>query len=120
LLRTQRGVRGGYRLIKPPDQITLGAVIRLMDGPLAPIGCVSVTAYQKCRDCPYARKVFCPLQNVMGGVRNAIAQILDNFTLEDFAADKGPPPAYRTRRPPSEKGRRTPRRTGGRPRPRDP
>ena len=62
----------------------MGQVIRVLDGPLAPIGCVSKTAYRKCEDCPYAKKSYCPLQHVMGGVRNAIADILDNYSLEDF------------------------------------
>lgn len=88
LLASRRGVGGGYSLIKPPDRITLGQVIRILDGPLAPIGCVSKTAYQKCRDCPYARKVHCPLQSAMADVRNAIAGILDNYTLKDFATGR--------------------------------
>ena len=78
LLSSRRGMKGGYTLIKPPDSITLGQVIRALDGPLAPIGCVSKTAYQKCADCPY--------QQVMGKVRDAIAGILDHYTLADFAA----------------------------------
>ncbi len=85
LLASKRGVTGGYSLIKPPDEITLGQVIRLLDGPLAPIGCVSKTAYQKCSDCPHAEKSSCPIQGVMLGVRNAIADILDNYRLSDFA-----------------------------------
>lgn len=84
LLASTRGASGGYALIKPPSKVTLGQVIRTLDGPLAPIGCVSKTAYKKCHDCPYARKAYCPLQDVMGGVRNAIADILDNYSLEDF------------------------------------
>jgi Rrf2 family transcriptional regulator, cysteine metabolism repressor len=84
LLASTRGAQGGYALIKPPAKVTLGHVIRILDGPLAPIACVSKTAYQKCRDCPYATKAHCPLQHVMGGVRNAIADILDNYSLEDF------------------------------------
>ncbi|MFO0729790.1 MAG: Rrf2 family transcriptional regulator [Nitrospiraceae bacterium] len=52
LLASRRGLRGGYQLIKPPDEITLGQVIRILDGPLAPIACVSKTAYQKCADYP--------------------------------------------------------------------
>ena len=84
LVASTRGAQGGYALIKPPSKVTLGDVIRTLDGPLAPIGCVSKTAYQKCRDCPYATKSHCPLQHVMGGVRNAIADILDNYSLEDF------------------------------------
>jgi Rrf2 family protein len=86
LLASRRGLKGGYTLIKPPGEITVGQVIRILDGPLAPIGCVSKTAYQKCRDCPYADKAECPVQHVMGPVRDAIAGILDNCTLNDFAS----------------------------------
>jgi Rrf2 family protein len=92
LLASRRGVSGGYRLIKPPDEITLGQVIRVLDGPLAPIACVSKTAYQKCRDCPYATRTEynnCPIQRVMLDVRNAIANILDNYTLSDFVKQTG-------------------------------
>jgi len=63
-------------------------VIRILDGPLAPISCVSKTAYQKCNDCPYATKPYCPLQDAMGEVRNAIADILDHYTLSQFAMAK--------------------------------
>ena len=84
LLASTRGASGGYALIKPPSQVTLGQVIRILDGPLAPIGCVSKTAYKKCHDCPYAKKAYCPLQDAMGEVRNAIADILDNYNLEGF------------------------------------
>jgi len=94
LVTSTRGSQGGYALIKPPSKVTLGQVIRILDGPLAPISCVSKTAYQKCRDCPYARKAHCPLQHVMGGVRNAIADILDNYSLDDFIA--GMPGARRS------------------------
>ena len=87
LLSSRRGMKGGYRLIKQPSDITLGQVIRILDGPLAPIGCVSKTAYQKCADCPYADKPQCPVQNVMRPVRDAIADILDHHTLADFASD---------------------------------
>lgn len=86
LLASRRGMKGGYSLIKPPETITLGQVIRILDGPLAPIGCVSKSAYQKCSDCPHANKSQCPVQSVMGTVRDAIAGILDHCTLADFAA----------------------------------
>jgi Rrf2 family protein len=89
LLSAQRGVGGGYRLLKSPDSVTLGQVIRILDGPLAPICCVSQTAYQKCTDCPYADTAHCPIRHVMLGVRNAVAEILDNYTLRDFAAGSG-------------------------------
>jgi len=86
LLASRRGMKGGYQLIKRPEEITVGQVVRILDGPLAPISCVSKTAYQKCRDCPYTDKPVCPVQHVMGPVRDAIANILDNYTLNDFAA----------------------------------
>lgn len=86
LLASRRGMRGGYTLIKSPEEITLGRVIRILDGPLAPISCVSKTAYQKCRDCPYANKPQCPVQHAMGPVRDAIAGILDHYTLADFTS----------------------------------
>jgi Rrf2 family protein len=88
LLASRRGMKGGYQLIKRPEEITVGQVVRILDGPLAPISCVSKTAYQKCRDCPYADKPVCPVQHVMGPVRDAIANILDNYTLNDFAASR--------------------------------
>ncbi len=87
LLSSRRGKKGGYALIKPPADITLGQVIRILDGPLAPIGCVSKTAYQKCHDCPYTDTPRCPVQSVMGTVRDAIAGILDHYTLANFAND---------------------------------
>ena len=86
LLSSRRGAKGGYTLIKQPKDISLGHVIRILDGPLAPIGCVSKTAYQKCSDCPYANKTQCPVQHVMGAVRDAIADILDNYSLADFVS----------------------------------
>jgi Rrf2 family transcriptional regulator, cysteine metabolism repressor len=86
LLSSRRGMKGGYTLIKSPREITLGQVIRILDGPLAPIGCVSKTAYQKCEDCPYADHAHCPVQHAMGTVRDAIADILDHYTLDNFAA----------------------------------
>jgi DNA-binding IscR family transcriptional regulator len=71
-------------LIKSPREVTLGQIIRLLDGPLAPIACVSQTAYQKCQDCPHAATTTCPIQRIMLDVRNAIASVLDHYTLEDF------------------------------------
>lgn len=89
LVTSRRGIKGGYTLIKQPGEISLGQVIRILDGPLAPIGCVSKTAYQKCSECPYANKPQCPVQQVMGTVRDAIAGILDHYTLADFASGHG-------------------------------
>lgn len=89
LITSKRGVSGGYTLIKDPAHITLGQIIRLLDGPLAPISCVSKTAYQKCADCPYASTRYCPLQDVMSAVRNAVAGILDHYNLKHFTEGLG-------------------------------
>ncbi|MDB6170564.1 MAG: transcriptional regulator, BadM/Rrf2 family [Verrucomicrobia bacterium] len=75
-----RGKFGGYRLAKPGKQITIGEVIRIIDGPLAPISCVSQSAYEKCT-CP--DEAHCGLRMLMLDVRNAIAGILDRYTLAD-------------------------------------
>jgi Rrf2 family protein len=80
LVESYRGKFGGYRLAKPGREITIGAVVRLIDGPLAPIGCVSQTAYEKCT-CP--DETHCGLRMLMLDVRNAIAGILDRYTLAD-------------------------------------
>ncbi len=80
LVESARGKFGGYRLAVPMRQITIGQVVRLIDGPLAPIGCVSQTAYEKCT-CP--DEEHCGLRMLMLDVRNAIAGILDRYTLAD-------------------------------------
>ena len=84
LIGSRRGAHGGVFLIKSPREVTLGQIIRILDGPLAPIACVSQTAYQKCLDCPYATTTTCPIQRIMLDVRNAIASVLDHYSLEDF------------------------------------
>ena len=84
LVGSRRGTNGGVFLIKSPQEVTLGQIIRILDGPLAPIACVSQTAYQKCQDCPYAVTSTCPIQRIMLDVRNAIASVLDHYSLEDF------------------------------------
>lgn len=78
VLKSKRGVEGGYSLAKVPEEITLGEVIRLLDGPLAPIPCVSKTAYEPC-SCPDQES--CGLHIAMREVRDAIAGILDSYTL---------------------------------------
>jgi Rrf2 family protein len=82
LLRSRMGAGGGYSLAKSADQITLGQIVRVLDGPLAPIRCVSKMAYQPCA-CPDEET--CGLRLVMLDVRNAISDILDRTTLADVA-----------------------------------
>jgi Rrf2 family protein len=79
-IETKRGKAGGYFLAKPPKEISLGQVIRLIDGPLAPISYISVTAYERCT-CP--DEAHCGLRMLMLDVRNAIARILDRYVLGD-------------------------------------
>ncbi len=80
LLQSKVGLGGGYHLARPANEITLGQIVRTLDGPLAPIRCVSKTAYERCV-CP--DEDTCGLRLVMLDVRNAIADILDNTSLED-------------------------------------
>ncbi len=75
-----RGKLGGYRLAKPAAEISVGQIVRLIDGPLAPIGCVSQSAYEPC-NCP--DEAHCGLRMLMLDVRNAIANVLDRYTLAD-------------------------------------
>jgi Rrf2 family protein len=81
LLHSKMGVGGGYYLAKPANEITLGQIFRILDGPVAPIKCVSQMAYEPC-GCPDEET--CGLRLIMGDVRNAIADILDNTSLADI------------------------------------
>jgi len=80
LLHSKMGVGGGYYLARSASEITLGQIFRVLDGPVAPIKCVSQMAYEPC-GCPDEET--CGLRLVMGDVRNAIVDILDRTTLAD-------------------------------------
>jgi Rrf2 family protein len=80
-VKSRRGKFGGYSLARPMDRIKFGTVIRLIEGPLAPIRCVSQTSYARC-SCP--DEVHCGLRMLMFDVRNAITAVLDRFTLADI------------------------------------
>lgn len=80
ILVSKRGVGGGYTLSRPPADISLGEVIRVVEGPLAPLDCVSVSRHV---DCP--NETTCGLYSVMLEVRNAISSIVDNISLKDIA-----------------------------------
>lgn len=83
LLQSRKGAAGGYYLARPAERITLGEIERILDGPLAPIRCVSQMAYEPC-DCP--DEAACGLRMAMLDVRAAIAGVLDSTTLADVAA----------------------------------
>ena len=78
---SRRGKFGGYSLSRPMNRIKFGEVIRLIEGPLAPIRCVSQTSYARC-SCP--DEAHCGLRILMFDVRNAISTILDRYTLADI------------------------------------
>lgn len=81
VLQSKKGKGGGYFLSRPPQKVTLGEILRDIDGPLAPIGCVSHTAYVRCEDCPDEQS--CGVRMAMREVRDATAKILDSTTLAD-------------------------------------
>jgi len=78
IVESKRGVAGGYRLKVPPERVTLAEVIRYIEGPLAPVSCVSARYYERC-SCPDEEK--CGIRSVMKEVRDAIVKILENVTL---------------------------------------
>jgi Rrf2 family protein len=82
LVHSKKGKGGGYFLRRGPDEITVGAVIRALEGPLALVPCVSQTAYTRCVEC--LDEQTCAVRLVMQEVRDATARILDNTTLTDI------------------------------------
>jgi Rrf2 family protein len=85
VLASTRGKAGGYVLARPAEEVMVGDVIRMVDGPLAPIPCASLTAYRPCTDCPEPER--CAIRIVMRRVRDATAAILDSTSIADIAAD---------------------------------
>ncbi len=86
VVNSYRGKMGGYRLARPAGQISFGEIIRLIEGPLALVPCVSVSAYQRCDDC--FEETTCVIRKVMLVVREQTADILDNTTLADLSVDR--------------------------------
>lgn len=84
ILGSRKGRGGGYFLARHPAEITMGSVIRLLDGPLAPVPCASETAYRKCTEC--RDEASCGIRLVMKDVRDAMAEILDHTSLQEVVA----------------------------------
>jgi Rrf2 family cysteine metabolism transcriptional repressor len=80
-VQSRKGPGGGYSLAAAPETITLGAVLRAMDGPLAPISCVSVTNYAEC-GCP--RPETCALRAAFRDVREAMVEVLDQTSFAEL------------------------------------
>jgi Rrf2 family protein len=81
VVESKKGRGGGYFLRRAPDDVTFGEVIRVLDGPLAAVPCVSQMAYMKCAEC--VDEQTCGVRLAMKEVRDATARILDNTTLAD-------------------------------------
>ena len=79
LLQSRKGQGGGYLLARDPRQIYLGQIVRMFDGPLAPVPCASQTAYVRCDDCQ--DEATCGVRLAMKEVRDATARILDHLSL---------------------------------------
>ena len=79
LLQSKRGVNGGYSLAKPPDQITLGQILRAVDGPVEPIYCLAEGSRDECTEA-----AACVLREVWGEVHRAVTDIVDRTTLRDL------------------------------------
>jgi Rrf2 family protein len=98
ILRSKKGKGGGYDLSRPPSKISLGEVIRALDGPIALLRCASETAYRRCDECPDERT--CGIRLVMKDVRDATAGVLESTSLEDMvtrgrmAAEANQPAMY--------------------------
>src|SRR6266853_1261736 len=81
IVRSKRGVAGGYRLAKRPEEITLASIVRHLEGALAPVSCVSERFYEKC-SCPDESR--CPIRSVMKEVREAVVRIVERVTIADL------------------------------------
>jgi Rrf2 family protein len=81
VVQSRRGVAGGYRLAKPPNEITLATVVRHIEGALAPVSCVSERFYEKC-SCPDESR--CAIRSVMKEIREAVVRIAERVTVADL------------------------------------
>jgi len=80
-VQSRKGKVGGYRLARPAREIMVGHVVRVLDGPLAPIACASRTRYERCEDCD---ETTCQVRHLMFEVRQAVADVLDNRSLAEM------------------------------------
>jgi Rrf2 family protein len=91
IVRSQRGRLGGYMLLRAPSEITFGEVLRLIDGPIAPLPCLSKIAYRRCADC--SDEGSCEIRHVFARVTLATRDVLDHTTLADAVASSDLMPA---------------------------
>ena len=85
---SRRGRQGGYVLLRAPENVTFGEILRLIDGPIAPLPCLSKIAYRRCADC--ADEGTCEIRHVFARVTEATRDVLDRTTLADAVKGKAP------------------------------
>lgn len=83
---SRRGKQGGYLLLKPAHSITFGEVLRIIDGPIAPLPCLSITAYRKCDDCDGEQT--CEIRHVFSRVADATRKVLFSTTIADAVGNQ--------------------------------
>lgn len=88
IVMSRRGRAGGYVLLKAPQEITFGEVLRLIDGPIAPLPCLSKIAYRRCADC--SDEGTCEVRHVFARVAVATREVLDSTTLADAVNGSAP------------------------------
>ncbi len=88
LVMSRRGRTGGYELLRAPSEITFGEVLRLIDGPIAPLPCLSKIAYRRCADC--RDEATCEVRRVFAHVADATREVLDRTTLADAVSAPEP------------------------------
>ena len=81
IVQSRRGVAGGYRLAKPPEEITLATVVRHIEGALAPVSCVSQRFYEKC-SCPDESR--CAIRSAMKEIREAVVKVAERVTIAEL------------------------------------
>jgi Rrf2 family protein len=84
---SKRGKEGGYLLLKPPHEITFGEILRMIDGPIAPLPCLSQTAYRRCDDC--LSEAECEIRHVFARVADATREVLFKATIADTLYEEG-------------------------------
>jgi Rrf2 family protein len=95
LLESRMGRKGGYALNRPPAAITIGSIIRAVEGPLAPLPCASETDFRPCAECVYVEN--CGTRIMMRQVRDAVSNVLDRTTLADVIRESEEGRAHRLR-----------------------
>lgn len=85
IVQSKRGKLGGYDLLLPADRITFGQVLRILDGPIAPLPCLSRTAYRRCADCKAEES--CEIRRIFAKVAESAREVLDRTTIADAIND---------------------------------